>query len=54
MRLSDQSIEISERAEQWVDRGIVRHIVAEVLHRRWVNRRDPNSVDAEPAKIIQP
>ena len=53
MRLADQSIEISQRAEQRMDRGIVRHIVAEVLHRRWVNRRDPNGIDAEPAQIIQ-
>src|SRR5437667_2261233 len=54
MRLSDQSIEIREGAEQRVDRGIVRHIVAEVLHWRRVNRRDPNGGEAEPAKIIQP
>jgi hypothetical protein len=54
MCLADQSIEIRERAEQRVDRGIVLHIVAEVLHRRRVKRRDPNGVDAEPTKVIQP
>src|SRR5437773_865002 len=54
MRLTDQSIESSERAEQRVDLGIVRHIVDEVLLWRRVQRRDPNGVDAEPAKIIQP
>src|ERR1044071_6164886 len=33
---------------------VIRHIVAEVLHRRRIDRREPNRIEAEPAQIIEP
>ena len=52
--LTEKSIEVAEGAEKWMDIGIVRDVVTEVLHRRWIDRRDPHSVDAEPTQVIEP
>lgn len=35
----DQSIEIFERAREWIDIGVIGNIVAEIEHRRAIHRR---------------
>jgi hypothetical protein len=50
----DQRIEIGQRSENRIDRKIVRHIVAEVLHRRGKERREPDRIDPEPGNVIEP
>jgi hypothetical protein len=54
MRRRDQRVEIGERAEHRIDIGIVRDIVAEVRHRRGIDRRDPDGVSAELDQMIEP
>ena len=53
VRLGDKGVEIGERAEHRVDVAIVRDVVAEVLHRRLAERRDPDRVGAKPGDIGQ-
>ena len=53
VRLGQQAIEVGERSIHRVDREIVGHVVAEIDHRRAVNRRKPNRVDTQMAKIIE-
>ncbi len=43
----EQALEIPHRAEDRVDAGIIRHVVAEVGHGRRIEGRDPDRVDAE-------
>ena len=47
VRRGDQSVEVAKRAEHRVDAAIVGNVVAEIRHRRRVDRRDPHRVDAE-------
>ena len=49
VRGRDQRVEVGERAEQRVDVAVVGDVVAEVGHRRGVDRREPDGVDAQPA-----
>ena len=51
MRLGDQRVEIGERAEHRIDVAIVGDVVAEILHRRGEEGRDPDRVDAERGDI---
>ena len=55
MRLLEQPVEIAERAEDRIDVAIVRHVVAEILHRRGEERADSQMrVDAEIGDIVEP
>src|SRR5262249_41576868 len=47
-----QSVEIAKRPEERIDIDIVGDVIAEVSHRRRVDRRQPDRVDPEPAQII--
>ena len=49
-----QRVEVLERAELRIDRGVIRDVVAEVLHRRAVDRRQPHPADAEPREVVEP
>jgi hypothetical protein len=49
-----QAVEIVTRAEQRVDADVVRDVVAEVGHRRGIDRADPDRIDAEPGQIVDP
>ena len=49
----EQRIEVVERSEQRVDIGVVGDVVAEVGHRRWVERRDPDGVHAQPREVVE-
>ena len=54
VRLRDQRVEVGQRAEERVDVAVVGDVVAEVGHRRRVEGRDPDGVDAEPAQVVEP
>ena len=47
----DQRVEVGQRAEQRVDVAVVGDVVAAVGHRRGVERREPDRVDAEVAQV---
>jgi hypothetical protein len=49
VRLGQQAIEIRQRAEQRIDVAVVGDVVAEVGHRGFEERRDPDRVDAQLA-----
>jgi hypothetical protein len=53
MRRLDEPVEVSQRAEDWTDAAMVGHVVAEVLHRRRTDRRDPDGIDAEFCETTQ-
>ena len=54
MGLAHQAIECLQVPEPRVDIEIVRHVVAEIRHRRWKDRRYPDGVDPEIDRIIEP
>ena len=54
VRGGHERVEVGERAEARVDRRVVGDVVAEVLHRRAVDRRQPDGVDAEPHEVVEP
>src|ERR1017187_596023 len=47
MNLLKQAIEIFHRSKQRIDAAIIRHIVTKIGHGRWVDRGDPDGIDAE-------
>jgi len=49
---SDHVIEVVKRAKTRVDIAVVRHIIAAIDKRRWVERAQPYGLDAQPLKII--
>ena len=52
--LGDQRVEIGERAEQRIDVAVVGDVVAEILHRRGEEGREPDRVDAEVGDVGEP
>jgi hypothetical protein len=54
VRLGEQPVEVGERAKRRVDAGEVRDVVAEIRHRRGIDRGQPDGVDAKPTKIVEP
>ena len=54
MGLHQQVVEVSQRTEAWIDVAIVGNVIAEINHRRRVNRRDPDGSDAKADEIIEP
>ncbi len=51
--IPQQLIEILERAEEGIDAAVVGDVVAEVRHRRRLERREPERVDAEPREMVE-
>ena len=49
---SDHIIEVVKRAKTWIDIAVIRHIIAAVDKRRWVERAQPYGLDAQPLKIV--
>ena len=39
--------------KQRIDCGVIGHVVAEILHRRRIDRREPERVDAQPVQVVQ-
>ena len=54
MGLHQQIVEIGQRAEARIDVAIVGDVIAEINHRRRVDGRDPDRVDAKADKIVEP
>jgi hypothetical protein len=53
-RRREHAVELPERAEHRIDVLVVRHVIAEVVHRRGVDRRQPERVHAEPGEVVEP
>ena len=51
--LGKQRVEVGQAAEERIDVAIVGHVVAEVLHRRGEERRQPDPVDAEAGDVVE-
>ena len=54
MGLRKQVVEVCQRAEAWIYVAIVGNVIAEINHRRRVNRGDPDRFDPKADKIIEP
>ncbi len=52
--LGQQAVEVGQRAEQGVDVAVVGHIVAEVVHRRREDGRNPDGVYVQGVQIVEP
>ena len=54
MRARDQRVEIRQRAENRIDIAIIGDVVAEILHRRSEEGRNPDRIDAELGDMVEP
>ena len=54
VQVRDQAVEVLERPEQRVDVLVVADVVAVVVHRRAVDRAQPDHVDPEPLEVVEP
>ena len=54
VEVGEQGVEVLERAEHRLDVLVVGDVVAVVVHRRRVDRRQPQHVDAEVLQVVQP
>src|SRR5690606_11144406 len=52
VRRRDDLLEILQGAEQWIDAAVVGNVVAEVLHRRGEEWRQPDGVDVEAGDVV--
>src|SRR5262249_7194332 len=50
----EQRVEILKRAKQRMNVAVIRYVISKIHHRRWINRRQPDRINAKPGKIIQP
>jgi hypothetical protein len=48
-----EAVEVRQRAEDRVNVLVVGHVVAEVVHRRRVDRRKPEGIDAQPREMVE-
>src|SRR5262245_56914730 len=53
MRVGQKRIEIIQGAKDRIDMGVVADVVAEIRHWRWIYRRNPDGVHAEPLQIVE-
>ncbi len=51
--VGQQPVEVGQRPEERVDIAVVAHVVAEVGHRRAVERRQPDGVDTQPDQVVE-
>ena len=49
----DEPVEVGHRAEQRIDRRMVRDVVADVEPGRGVDRREPDRVDPERLEVVE-
>src|SRR5205085_4706445 len=52
MQLGKQLIEVVQRSVGRIDRTEIRDVVAEVAHRRALDRGEPDRVDAKPGEMV--
>ena len=50
----EERVEVGQGPEQGIDVAIVADVVAEVLHRRGEEGREPDPVDAEAGDVVEP
>src|SRR5215467_3925831 len=48
-----QGVEGFQVAEDRVNAGVVGDIIAKIDHRRWVERRDPEGIYAQPGEVVE-
>ena len=53
VRPRQDRVEVRQVAEQRIDLAIVADVVAEILHRRGEERREPDAVDAQAGDVIE-
>jgi hypothetical protein len=53
VRCRQQPVEILQRAKKRVDRAVVGYVITKVVHRRRVDRREPDRADIQTFDIIQ-
>src|SRR5262249_26327372 len=53
VRRVHKSVEIFQRSEQGIDVAVVADVISEVRHRRWIDRRYPDRIDAKPFEIVE-
>src|SRR5580704_18024817 len=53
MRLGDQPVEIRKIAEDRSNVAIIRNVISEIRHRRRINRRNPNRIDAKSHHMVE-
>src|SRR5882762_9511612 len=53
MGLRKQIVEIGERAKARIDAAIIDDIIAKIGHRRGIDGRDPDRVDAEAGQRVE-
>ncbi len=51
--LLKQRIQVLHGSEERMDIGVIANVIAKIGHRRRVDRREPDRVNAEPAYIVQ-
>jgi hypothetical protein len=49
-----QAIKVGQGAEPWIDTAIVSNVIAEVRHRRRIDRGNPHSFYPKLQQIIEP
>jgi len=54
VRRGQQPVEVGEGAEHRVDHAMIGDVVAEVDHRRGVERRQPDRIHSEVDQVVQP
>jgi hypothetical protein len=54
MGLFEQPVKVPQRAEQRIDVAIVGDVVAEILHRRGEERRQPDGIDPKVGHVVEP
>ncbi len=54
MGVGDERIENFERSEDRIDAAIIGDVITKIMHRRRIEGRNPERVDAEPCEIIEP
>ena len=51
--LVEQGVQILKGSEERMDIGVIGNVIAKIGHRRRIDGREPESVNTEPAQIIQ-
>ena len=54
MDVGDEPVKHFERTENRIDPAVIGDVIAEIMHRRRIERRDPDRVDAKPDEVIEP
>ena len=53
VRCGNEPVEVFQRSEQRIDIAVVADVVSEIRHRRGIDRRYPDCIDAKPREVIE-